>query len=308
MKSPDGLRALHELAERADVLIHNLRPDVPRAIGIDPQTFCARHPRLIYCEISGFGFTGPLSMEPAFEPLIQAFSGIVSVNGDPSSPPCRLPISAVDLGTGMWTVIGLLAALRRRDKTGRGGVVRTSLFETALGWMSQRVNSLVNEGIEMRREPMSGHAGLVPYQSFSARDGDLFVCVGNDRLFGKFCTVIGRPQWVTDPAFATNRARLRNRDTIVPLIAEMFAGATRDGWIERLREAGVPCAPVNSVRDVLELEQFHALGMLSPELDDGPTRLVSIPLTLDGERMHPRGVGPRLGADNASLADVTLAR
>jgi formyl-CoA transferase len=309
LKSDHGLEALHELADRADVLIHNLRPDVPRAIGIDPERFCERHPRLIYCEISGFGHTGPMRLEPAFEPLIQAYSGIVSVNGDPAGPPSRLPISAVDLGTGMWTVIGVLTALREREKTGRGCVVRTSLLETALGWMSQRINTYINEGVELRREPMSGHAGLVPYQSFSAADGDVFICVGNDRLFAKFCAVIGRDAWITDPQFATNRARLANRDVIVPRIAAILREAPRDTWIERLRAAGVPCAPVNAVRDVVALDQFAAVDMLSPELEGGPTRLISVPVSFDGVRSHPRGVAPRLGADNAAeLADRSLTR
>jgi formyl-CoA transferase len=299
---------LHELAERADVLIHNLRPDVPRAIGIDPEHFCERHPRLIYCEISGFGHTGPMALEPAFEPLIQAYSGIVSVNGDPTGPPSRLPISAVDLGTGMWTVIGVLTALREREKTGRGCVVRTSLFETALGWMSQRINTYVNEGVEMRREPMSGHAGLVPYQSFSAADGDLFIGAGNDRLFAKLCAVVGRAEWTSDPRFATNRARLVNRDVIVPLMIEIFATRPRDAWLDALRAAGVPCAPVNAVRDVVELDQFAAIGMLSPELDGGPTRLIGLPLTFDGARSHPRGVAPRLGVDTqAETGGLTVA-
>jgi formyl-CoA transferase len=299
LKSPAGLAGLHELAAHADVLIHNLRPDVPRAIGIEPERFCEHHPRLIYCEISGFGHAGPLRLEPAFEPLIQAYSGIVSSNGDPSAPPSRLPISAVDMGTGMWTVIGVLTALREREKTGRGSVVRTSLLETALGWMSPRINAFVNEGVELRREPMSGHPGLVPYQSFASADGDLFVCVGNDRLFAKFCTLLEREAWITDPAYATNRARLIHRDELVGRIGEILAGRPRDYWLDRLRAAGVPCSPVNTVPDVVALEQFDALEMLSPFLDAGATRLMALPLTFDGARSHPRSVAPRLGADNA---------
>ena len=185
LKTDAGIRALHELAERADVLVHNLRPDVPEALGIDPEHFCERHPRLIYCEISGFGARGPMRNDPAFEPLVQAVSGMITINGDPSAPPSRLPISAVDLGTGMWTVIGMLAALRRRDTTGRGCVVQTSLFDTAMGWLAQRVDPLVNQDVELPREPMSGHSGLVPYQTFPATDGDFMVCVGNDRPVGK---------------------------------------------------------------------------------------------------------------------------
>ena len=307
LKSPEGIRMLHELADRADVLVHNLRPDVPVALGIDPEQFCERHPRLIYCEISGFGQNGPMRLDPAFEPLVQAVSGMITINGDPAGPSSRLPISAVDLGTGMWTVIGLLTALRRRDKTGRGCVVRASLFDTAFGWLSQRVNTLVNEGVEMRREPQSGHSGLVPYQVFSAADGDVMVCVGNDRLFAKFCDVLARPEWISDPHFATNRARLTNRDELVPLIAAVIAQRTRVAWCESLGAAGVPCAPVNTLPESIALEQFRASDMLGPPLADGAMQLIGLPISFDGVRRHARDIAPKLGADNDRLI-APLAR
>jgi formyl-CoA transferase len=298
LKTPEGISALHELAERADVLVHNLRPDVPVALGIDPEQFCLRHPRLIYCAISGFGENGPMRLDPAFEPLVQAMSGMITINGDPSGPPSRLPISAVDLGTGMWSVIGVLTALRRRDKTGRGCVVRTSLYETALGWLSQRMNALINQGVEMRREPQSGHSGLVPYQVFSAADGDVMVCVGNDRLFAKFCDVLGRPEWIADPLFATNRARLTNRERLVPLIAAVIITRIRTAWCELLGAAGVPCAPVNTLRESVALEQFRASEMLGPPLAGGAMQLIGLPLSFDGVRRHATQIAPRLGADN----------
>ncbi len=298
LKSPEGLARLHELADRADALVHNLRPDVPRAIGLDPETFCARHPRLIYCEISSYGAVGPLRDEPSFEALIQAYSGIVNANGDPSSPPSRLPISAVDLGTSMWTVIGLLTALREREKTGRGTIVRTSLFETALGWMSQRINAFVNEGEEVRREARSGHPGLVPYQNFDAADGTLFVAVGNDRHFAKLAEILGRPAWTTEAAYATNRARLAHRDALAAAIAAIIVERPCAYWLERLRAVGVPCAPVNDVKALVDLEQFSAVDMMSPPLDGTAVRLVSLPVSFDGKRSHPRTVAPRLGAND----------
>jgi formyl-CoA transferase len=304
LKTPEGVRALDRLAGACDVLVHNLRPDVPPALGIDAQTLCARHPRLIYCEISGFGSDGPMALDPAFEPLVQAVSGMITINGDPAGPPSRLPISAVDLGTGMWTVIGLLAALRERDRTGRGCVVRTSLWDTAMGWLSQRVNTLVNEGVELRREPMSGHSGLVPYQTFAASDADLMICVGNDRLFAKFCAIVERPDWASDPRFATNRARLTNRDALVPQIVAILAGRPRAWWIERFVAAGVPCAAVNTLADAIALPQFSASGMLSEPLAGGAMRLISLPLTFDGKRPGPRGIAPKLGADDAMLDEV----
>jgi formyl-CoA transferase len=173
-----------------------------------------------------------------------------------------------------------------------------------MGWLSQRVNAFVNEGVELRREPMSGHVGLVPYQQFAASDGNFFVCVGNDRLFAKFCAVVDRADWIADPRFATNRARLTHRDTIVPAIAEIFAGDSRAAWVVQLRAAGVPCAEVNTIREAVGLEQFAASEMLSPPLAGGAMRLITTPLSFDGARPYPRDIAPKLGADDALLAGL----
>jgi formyl-CoA transferase len=187
-------------------------------------------------------------------------------------------------------------------------VVRTSLFDTAMGWLSQRVNTLVNEGVEMRREPQSGHSGLVPYQVFSAADGDLMVCVGNDRLFAKFCDVLGRPEWIADPRFATNRARLTNRERLVSMIAGTIAQRIRIDWCELFGAAGVPCAPVNTLRESVALDQFAASEMLGPPLAEGAMQLIGLPISFDGVRNHANRIAPKLGADNARfLAPIAPA-
>jgi formyl-CoA transferase len=155
----------------------------------------------------------------------------------------------------------------------------------------------------MRREPQSGHSGLVPYQIFATADGDLMVCVGNDRLFAKFCEILERPEWVTDPSFATNRARLANRDRLVPLIAAEFVHRSRADWCESFAVAGVPCAPVNSLREAVALEQFAASEMLGPPLADGAMQLIGTPISFDGVRRHANAIAPRLGADNARFIE-----
>jgi formyl-CoA transferase len=301
LQTQEGVRALHELASHADVLIHNMRPDVPEQFGIDPDRFCEAHPYLIYCEISGYGQHGPLRLEPAYEPLMQAISGLVSINGDPTGPPSRVPLSMTDIGTGMWTVIGLLTALYQRQSTGRGCVVRTSLFDTALTYMAQRIESFVNLGTETPRQPMSAGGAVVPFQLFATADADLFVCVGSERIFAKFCTALGHAEWIADPDFATNRARVKNRERLLPLIAEVLAQRGRDAWIDVLRGAGVPCSPVNTVPQVVALEQFAASDLLSPPIGGTPMRLLGVPLSFDGERPRPAGLAPKLGADNAAV-------
>ena len=303
LRTEDGIRTLHALAETADVLIHNLRPGVAASIGIDGEQFCAAHPQIVYCEVSGFGQNGPLSGEPAYEPLMQAITGLVSINGDPAGPPSRVPLSITDLGTGMWSVIGILTALVQRQTTGRGCVVRASLFDTGLTWMAQRVESWVNQGVESARAPMSAGSGIVPFQQFATADTNLFVCVASEKLFAKFCAALEHPEWLDDPDFATNRGRSKNRDRLVPLLDAVFAQHPRDVWLERLRAAGVPCAAVNSVPEVCALEQFEASGMLRGPIADTPLRLIGVPLSFDGERPQPAGLAPKLGADNA-LAGV----
>ena len=170
LKSEAGLAAFEQLVASADILIHNLRPGVTEDMGIDGPSLCQRHPRLIYGEISAFGHTGPMQSRPGYEPLLQAFSGLSSTNGGPDDPPMRLGASVVDQGTGMWVVIGTLAMLQQRHLTGRGGVLHSSLLETALTWNAQKSEALIHEG----REPMrhaSGHSGFVPYEAFETLDG-----------------------------------------------------------------------------------------------------------------------------------------
>ena len=182
LKGPEGLAAFERLAGEADIFIHNLRPGVPAKLGIDGAALCARHPRLIYCEISAFGHLGPMALQPGYEPLVQAFSGLSSTNGGPDDPPMRSGASMCDQGSGMWVVIGALALLHRRAQTGRGGVLTTSLLETALVWNGQKADAYVNEGRLPKRD-RSGHPGFVPYEAFDTQDAPLLFCCGNDRLF-----------------------------------------------------------------------------------------------------------------------------
>src|SRR5215469_4231805 len=192
-----GKAAFDSLVATADIMLHNLRPGVPATLGIDGPTLCARYPRLIYCEISAFGHTGPMADRPGFEPLIQAYSGLCAINGGPDAPPMRAGPSVCDQGTGMWIVIGALAMLQKRQRTGVGGIVNASLLETALMWCGQKVDALVNTGTMPPRHRM-GHPGLVPYESFDASDGPFMICAGNDRLFAKLAEVLGRPDWISD--------------------------------------------------------------------------------------------------------------
>ena len=302
LKTPAGIEQLHGLLASADILIHNMRPGVVDALGIDGPGVCARHPHLVYCHISGFGTRGPMHMLPAFEPVAQAFSGILSINGHPDGPPARVGVSIVDVGTAMWTVIGALAALQRRALTGKGGIVNTSLLETALAWEGPHIAAYLNEGHVPRRLG-TAHPHLVPYQTFEAADGALLIGAGNDRLFARLCGALGVPEWSTDARFAGNRARLANRDELIALINARIGTQPRADWIARLNDAGVPCGPVNTIPEVLDHPQVAALGILQEVPDTGVT-LTGLPISFDGRRPGIRSLGPQLGRDN----DRRLAR
>jgi formyl-CoA transferase len=273
-----------------------MRPGVVDALGIDGPTLCARHPRLVYCEISGFGNRGPMRALPAFEPVAQAFSGILSINGNPDGPPARLGVSVVDVGTAMWTVIGALSALHHRQITGKGSIVNTSLLETALAWAGPHIAGYLNEGRVPRRLG-TAHPHLVPYQTFDASDGSLLIAAGNDRLFERLCGVLGTPEWKTDKRFRGNRARIDNRVELIQLVSEKIAQQPRQDWIAKLTAAGVPCAPVNTVPEVLQDPQVAALEILQEVPDTGVT-LTGLPMTFNGARPKIRTLGPRLGQDN----------
>ena len=297
LKSEAGRAHLDRLAAQADVFIHNLRPGVPRALGIYGETLCARHPRLIYGEISAFGATGPMAMRPGYEPLLQAFSGLSSTNGGEGDPPMRSGASMCDQGSGMWLVIGVLALLHRRERTGRGGLLTTSLLETALAWNAQKGDAWANEG-RLPQRHRSGHPGFVPYEAFDTADGPLLICCGNDRLFAKLAHALARPGWIGEARFATNRARLAHKAALFEQLEPILRTRTRAEWSELFEAAGVPCAPVHSVPEALAHPQVQALGMLSP-VPGADFSLTAMPLCIDGGRPLARGIAPRLGEHNA---------
>jgi formyl-CoA transferase len=293
LKSPEGIAALHAELANADIMLHNLRPGAAEALGIGSAAITARHPRLIYCEMGAFGHMGPLARRPGYEPLLQAYCGLSAITGAPDGPPTRMGASVADLGTGLWTVIGALAALAERARTGQGGVVNTSLYETATMWAGQKLSAFVNQG-ELPQKHASGHPAFVPYQGFDTADGPVLVCCGNDRLFAKFAALLDRPEWIADPRFATNRARLTNQGELLPMIAALMAQTSREKWLAALEAAGVPCAPINTIPELAADPQTAALGMLA-SVPGTDYQLVALPLSFQGQRPAITAPAPALG-------------
>lgn len=293
-KEEEALARFLALVERADVLVHNLRPGLAETLGIGFAALEARNPRLVYCEVGAFGRTGPLAEKPGYEPLAHAYAGIMAMNGPVEGPPMRAGASIVDPGTGMWAVIGILAALRRRERTGRGGRVDVSLFETGLGWVYQPVSDYLFTGREPERQG-NGNSMLTPYQVFETGTGPVMIAAGNDRLYQRLCQVLGRPEWGRDARFATVRDRLTNRAALIPLIQLALLTRPRAVWRAALEAAGVPHAPINKVSEAADDAQTAALDAVLTEPETGYP-VLGLPLSLDGARPAVRSPAPALGA------------
>jgi crotonobetainyl-CoA:carnitine CoA-transferase CaiB-like acyl-CoA transferase len=306
IKDAAQLALLHRLiAEHADVFLHNLRPGSAGQYGLDPASLRERKPDLVCCEVGAFGHVGPLNELPGYDPLMQAFSGIMSITGEEGQAPVRAGVSICDFGTGMWAVIGILAALFRRAQTRRGATVNSSLLETAIQWMTLGVANYNADGDKGGRHG-SGAAMIVPHRAYTASDGYLVVSCANDRLFAVLCEALERPQWSTDTKFAANAGRLQHRAEIDGLIAARLATQTRAYWQERFKRFGIACAPVQSVDELVAHEQTRALGIIGkPSADE--IGLVGLPLSFDGERPPPLHSAPALGQDNPQLRDLLVA-
>lgn len=295
LREPQHLGALLTLIdERADVVIQNMRPGQADDLGLGADALRARKPSLVYCNLGAFGAGGPLATRPGYDPLMQAFGGIMSVVGEAGGAPVRVGPSIIDMGSGMWAVIGIQAALLRRQATGVGGTVDVSLFETAVAWMTMFAAQYQASGV-LPGKNGSGQAGIVPYRAYRTADGDLVVAAGNNGLFSRLCGVLGHPEWATDPRFVDNPARVQHAAELYALLEPAFQAHGNAGWTERLDAAGVPCAPVQDVAQMLAHPQTQALGIVQP-VPGSSVPMVGLPVRFDGARPQPRSASPALGA------------
>jgi crotonobetainyl-CoA:carnitine CoA-transferase CaiB-like acyl-CoA transferase len=302
LDTPAGQDVVRRLARRADVVVSSFRPGSLAKRGLDFESLHALNPRLVYCAISAYGSQGPKQDWPGYDPVLQAESGMMSVTGHPDGPPARLGVAAIDLGTALWAAVGIQAALRTRDLTGRGELVEVSLYETAAWWLSYLIAGHLASG-EVPQRHGSGAAFLAPYEVFSTADGELMVTAGNDRLFATLCDELGRPELAEDPRYRTNTARVANRDDLHATLQEVFDGKAAAAWQVQLLGRAVPCGIVRTVADFVEDEQLDALGLLSayPHPDVPDLRLVGAPLSVDGRRPARRMPPPRLGEHTGEI-------
>ena len=300
------LKDAHQLAElrrfiveRVDVVLQNLRFGVLDKAGLSGATLVGEKPGLIYCNLGAFGAKGPLRDRPGYDPLMQAHGGLMSLLGEDGRPPVRVGVSIVDLSTGMWAAIGVLAALQERSRTGQGGVVDTSLYEAALNWMAIPIAMYLCNGQLPRREG-SGTAQIVPYQAFHTRDGWIMVLAGNDGLFRRLCEALGCPDLASDERFRINGNRVVHRATLIPMLQEILARSPTAFWRAKLDALGVPNGPIQTVDQVVEDPQTQALEMIQTS-PDGVLRLVGMPLCFDGMRPPFERRAPALGEHNDEI-------
>jgi crotonobetainyl-CoA:carnitine CoA-transferase CaiB-like acyl-CoA transferase len=302
VKREGGLEVLKRLVARADVFVQSLRAGAVAELGLDFAAAAALNPRLVYCSVTAYGARGPLADRPGYDPLMQAYGGLMSVNGHPGQEPARVGTSIVDMGTGMWAALGIVAALRQRDATGRAVEVTTALFETALMWVSYHAMGYFGSG-EVPQPQGSGTAMIAPYQAFPTADGYAMIAAGSDALYGRLARALGAPGLADDPRFADNPSRVRHRAALVEALAARTRALKTAELLERLRAAGVPSAPILTVDAVLEEPQTRASGMLvaapHPRLPD--YRSIGLPILWDGARPEVRRVPPRLGEHSADV-------
>lgn len=303
-----GREALRRLAVGADVFVQAFRAGVAERLGFGYEAVRAMNPSAVYVSVTAFGTEGPLREHPGYDPLMQAYAGLMSVTGHPDGSPARVGTSIVDMGTGMWTALAVMAALHRRDRDGRGSHVTTSLLDTAVSWMAYHLQGYFGTG-EVPGPMGSGLGMIAPYEAFPTSDGHVMIAAGSDAIFRRLCRAVELDDLAADPRFASNPDRVAHRTELVALVAARTRLQPAARLVSRLQKAGVPCAPIHDVAQVARDEQVAAAGMLRPIVVapiDGYVD-VALPARWDGARAPVRTPPPRVGEHTAEvLAELGL--
>ena len=305
-KHPAGRAVLDTLIAQADVLVENFRPGTLERQGLGYDAVSARHPRLVYCSISGFGQTGPRRAEPGYDAVMQGEGGLMSITGPAGGTPYRLGVAIADIVSGMFAAYGVALGLLARERSGRGQFIDVGMLDSVAALLTYQAGICFATG---QAPPRLGnqHPTIVPYETFTAADGDMVVAAGNDGLFAKFCDVIDTPALAADARFTTNKGRVENQDALRPLLAERLRTRTRAQWIEVLKQAGVPCGSVRDLAEVLSdpqlVERMMVLPMQHPKA--GAMQVLGVPVKLSDTAGGVRTPPPVLGQhSHAVLAEL----
>jgi crotonobetainyl-CoA:carnitine CoA-transferase CaiB-like acyl-CoA transferase len=289
-----GRRDARRLALASDVVVENFRPGLMERFGLDHASLAAERPAIVSCSLTAFGEGGGSAARPGYDIIVQALSGLMSITGHPGGEPTKVGVALLDVVCGLYAANAIQAALLGARERGRGCRVTVSLFDASVAALvNQAANHLLGGLVP---GPLgNAHPNIVPYQLFRASDRPFIVAAGNDRLFARTCAVIGRPDLSTDDRFATNEARVRHRDDLIPVLERTFAAGTADRWLNELAEAGVPCAPVRRIDEVFTSPEGAGSVLVVTDPSRGPLRLVRSPIRIDGRELPARLAPPRLG-------------
>jgi crotonobetainyl-CoA:carnitine CoA-transferase CaiB-like acyl-CoA transferase len=301
LKTEEGLERVKKLAAGSDVVIENLRRGALEKHGLGYEALRETNPGLVYCSITGFG-PGKDQDRPGYDFLIQARGGIMGITGFPDGDPTKVGVAIADIVCGLYAATAILAALHRRSETGEGAHIEVPLFETQLSWLANRAQEYLVSGEDKGRMG-NAHPTIVPYQTFDASDKPIAVAVGNNTQFANLCKAIGLEELAQDERYATNPDRVANREELVEILQREFSKRPADEWVEEIRDAGVPCGPVNALADVFTDEHVLSSGVLQ-DVDHpaaGMLKMLASPVLVDGGRLPIRRPPPTLGQHTEEL-------
>jgi crotonobetainyl-CoA:carnitine CoA-transferase CaiB-like acyl-CoA transferase len=313
ISKPEGQKIARELALKSQVLIENYKVGNLKRYGLDYETLRKDNPGLIYCSVTGFGQDGPYAPRPGYDFVFQGMGGLMSITGErddhPGGGPQKVGIAVTDVLTGMYASVAILAAITHRERTGQGQYIDAALLDTIVAFNANQICSYFASGnIPFRYG--NAHAQVVPYEVFPTADGHIILAVGNDSQFAHFCKVAGRPELAADTRFATNSQRIVHRKELIPLIAQIMRSRSKADWIAALEAAGVPCGPINNMKEVFEdpQVQHRQLRVDMPHPSGGVTSVVRSPLRLSETPVEYRLAPPTLGQHNEEVLKGLLGR
>ncbi len=311
LSSPEGQQLIRDLVSQCDVLIENFKVGGLEAYGLDYASLKTVKPELIYCSITGFGQDGPYAHRAGYDFIIQGMGGLMSLTGHPDDAPggepMKVGVASADIFTGLYAANAILAALWERERTGKGGHIDMALLDVQVGVLANQALNYLTSG-EVPGRLGNTHPNIVPYQVFPSADGHLIVTVGNDNQFRRFCQVLGCEELADEPRFATNSARVKHREVLVPELSQRLARRSTDSWLAELEQAGVPSGPINTLDKVFDDAQVRHRGMrlTMPHSKAGRVELVGNPIRIDGQRLDANSSPPALGAHSDEVLSQLL--
>jgi len=311
--STEGQQLLREMVKHCDVVLENYKVGQLKRYGLDYDALKAIKPDLVYCSVTGFGQDGPYAHRAGYDFLLQGMGGLMSITGEsddlPGGGPQKVGVAVVDLMTGMYSTIAILAALTHRDRTGEGQHIDMALLDVQVAMLANMGSNFLNSGKPPKRWG-NAHPNIVPYQTFACADGHIIVATGNDGQYRKFVEAGGRAELADDPRFATNPERVKNRDVLVPILAGMVLTQPREFWLEKLEEVGVPCGPINDMAQVFQNPQVQARAMVTevPHPTAGSMKLLRSPMRMSGSPIDGYIAPPLLGQHTDDILRDMLGR